>query len=521
MSLGCVIGTFAGLGLQSILVGLFGALLVIWCFGSRKQTTSNLPPGPTGLPLLGYLPFLKLPPFKGFTHLTKQYGGLISLRLGTKLCVVLNDVDSVRQSLIKEADVFTDRNVPIEYSLALPLEGSLAFASGDKWRELRTFVAKSFRLFEVEKEKLESVIVRESERLCKAFHDEAIESSSGGDAFDPHHIIKNAVSNIICSLCFGQTYEYSDPEFKHILTVVGNSFRSLSPSGLLLVSRYFYYTPLYREVRHDLAVLQDFIRGIVQRHQETFDPDNTRDIIDMYLAEVRQLKEDGKETYLKEENIWRGVFDIFLAASESMTSALRWILLYLIAYPELQRKIRADILRVIGPSRNPTIKDRDELPLVEATCMEVLRLRPPAPMGGPRQVKRDVKVKGYVIPEGTLVLTNLWHIHQNAENWQDPERFNPSRFLNEDGKELVKNPAFLPYGAGRRLCIGDRIARMQMFLFLTTLIRRFEFSLPDGDVPDFNVDGGNFTLSAVPFKIIAREVESNMAPTAVHTQIED
>eukprot|EP00057_Strongylocentrotus_purpuratus_P015474 XP_011669948.1 PREDICTED: cytochrome P450 2U1-like [Strongylocentrotus purpuratus] len=331
----------------------------------------------------GVSPYLKLPPFKGFAHLATRYGGLISLRLGTKLTVVLNDVDSVKQSLVKEADVFTDRNVPIEYSLALPLEGSLAFASGDKWRELRTFVAKAFRQFEVEKEKLESVIVRESERLCKAFQDEANKSSSDIQGFDPHHIINNAVSNIICSMCFGQSYEYSDPEFHHILTVVGNSFRSLSPSGLLLVSRYFYYTPLYREVRRNLAVLQDFIRGIVQRHQETFDPDNTRDIIDMYL----------------EENIWRGVFDIFLAASESMTSALRWIFLYLIDNPELQ---------------------------------------------------------------------------------------------------------------SRRLCVGDRIARMQMFLFLTTLIRKFEYSLPDGAVPDFNVDGGNFTLSAVPFKIVVTEVETPM-----------
>eukprot|EP00057_Strongylocentrotus_purpuratus_P015473 XP_011669947.1 PREDICTED: cytochrome P450 2U1 [Strongylocentrotus purpuratus] len=296
----------------------------------------------------------------GFAHLATRYGGLISLRLGTKLTVVLNDVDSVKQSLVKEADVFTDRNVPIEYSLALPLEGSLAFASGDKWRELRTFVAKAFRQFEVEKEKLESVIVRESERLCKAFQDEANKSSSDSQGFDPHHIINNAVSNIICSMCFGQSYEYSDPEFHHILTVVGNSFRSLSPSGLLLISRYFYYTPLYREVRHNLAVLQDFIRGIVQRHQETFDPDNTRDIIDMYLAEVRQLKEDGMDTYLKEENIWRGVFDIFLAASESMTSALRWIFLYLIDNPELQRQIRADILRshtgqpITPPSKTET-----------------------------------------------------------------------------------------------------------------------------------------------------------------------
>eukprot|EP00057_Strongylocentrotus_purpuratus_P015472 XP_011669946.1 PREDICTED: cytochrome P450 2D26-like [Strongylocentrotus purpuratus] len=77
-------------------------------------------------------------------------------------------------------------------------------------------------------------------------------------------------------------------------------------------------------------------------------------------------------------------------------------------------------------------------------------------------------------------------------------------------KKLVKNPAFMPYGAGRRLCVGDRIARMQMFLFLTTLIRKFEYSLPDGAVPDFNVDGGNFTLSAVPFKIVVTEVETPM-----------
>lgn len=119
----------------------------------------------------------------------------------------------------------------------------------------------------------------------------------------------------------------------------------------------------------------------------------------------------------------------------------------------ISTKIRADILRVIGPTRNPTIKDRDELPLIEATCMEVLRLRPPAPMGGPRQAKRDVEVKGHVIPEGTLVLTNVWYIHQNAENWREPERFDPSRFLSEDEKELVKNPAFMPYGAGETMIV--------------------------------------------------------------------
>ncbi|XP_071483681.1 cytochrome P450 2U1-like [Diadema antillarum] len=500
-------GCLPSLTIQTVLIGSVGALFFTWLVGIYR-TPRNLPPGPIGLPLLGYMPFLQLPPFKGFARLAQKYGGLISVRLGPMLTVVLNDVDAVKQSLVKEADVFTDRNVPIEYSLALPLEGSLAFSSGDRWKELRKFVATAFRQFEVEHEKLESVIVRESDRLCRAFHDEATKDQSGLRSFDPHHIINNAVSNIICSICFGRSYEYSDPEFHRILTVVGNSFRSLSPSGWLLVCRGLYYTPLYRQVRLNLATLEAFIRDIVQQHRETFDPDNLRDIIDMYLLEVRRLDEEGIDTHMKEANIWRGVFDIFLAASESMTSALRWILLYLIDNPDLQSKIRSDIIRIVGPSRDPAITDRDQLLLLEATCMEVLRLRPPAPMGGPRQTRHDVLVNDHFIPEGTLVLTNVWYIHQDPENWHDPTRFDPARFLTADGKDLVKNPAFMPYGAGRRLCVGDRIARMQMFLFLASMLRRFEFSLPEGATADFGVDGGNFTLSAAPFEISIREVNS-------------
>ncbi|XP_078594429.1 cytochrome P450 2D6-like [Branchiostoma floridae x Branchiostoma japonicum] len=134
--------------------------------------------------------------------------------------------------------------------------------------------------------------------------------------------------------------------------------------------------------------------------------------------------------------------------------------------------------------------------------METMRIRTPAPLAG-HATTQEVKVQGYDIPEGTKVLMNLHSLHMDPAYWPDPDRFDPERFLDVEGNVINKPESFMPFGGGRRGCLGDQLARMELFLFFTTLLQSFTFKAPEGAPPP-NTDGVlGLMLKPHPFQLCA------------------
>ncbi|KAK8744995.1 hypothetical protein OTU49_000394 [Cherax quadricarinatus] len=167
------------------------------------------------------------------------------------------------------------------------------------------------------------------------------------------------------------------------------------------------------------------------------------------------------------------------------------------------RKMQQELDSVVGNVRLPSMNDRTKLVYTDATQTEVFRYRGSAPLTVPHKALRDTKLQGFRIQAGTVVLNNLYSVHMDPGYWGDPETFRPERFINHDGS-FRKDERVIPFGKGRRSCLGESLARMTTFLLFSSLMQHFTFSL-DPAIPVTNTDGKmGFTLSPPEFKVFAQ-----------------
>ena len=184
------------------------------------------------------------------------------------------------------------------------------------------------------------------------------------------------------------------------------------------------------------------MRDIVKQHKETFDEDNLRDFVDVYLKEMRTTPDAS----FTEEELLVVAMDMFTAGSETTSTTLAWAVSYMITQPGVQTRVQEEIDRVLG-DRAPTLEDRAQLSYTEATIMEIQRVAAIAPMAVPHRAMEDITIRGHKIPANTVIWCILYHIMRDPDYWTDPDTFNPDRFLDAEGK-VVKEERFVPYGIG-------------------------------------------------------------------------
>lgn len=153
---------------------------------------------------------------------------------------------------------------------------------------------------------------------------------------------------------------------------------------------------------------------------------------------------------------------------------------YALIYPEVIKTMHKEIENVVGNGRLPCLDDRQNLHYCEAAVREILRIETLVSTDVPHVAMVDTTLKGYPIPEGTVLFPTLAAFHDDEEIWGDPRNFRPERFLDENGHMSLKKDFSLPFGAGKRLCAGETFARNMLFLMITALIQQFDFTLEDG-----------------------------------------
>ena len=178
------------------------------------------------------------------------------------------------------------------------------------------------------------------------------------------------------------------------------------------------------------------------------------------------------------------VFDVFGAGTETITSTIRWALLYMVAYPEVQVKVHQELDTVIGRDRLPELQDRGKLVYLQAVLEEVLRVVTVGPLGLPHYTMVDTSVNGYSIPKDTTVIMNLFAINHDPDKWENPYEFDPSRFIDQNNSlKSSSELSFLPFSAGRRVCLGEALARMELVLIFSRLMHRYRVEKPPGAAP--------------------------------------
>ncbi|UYV61952.1 hypothetical protein LAZ67_1007151 [Cordylochernes scorpioides] len=190
-------------------------------------------------------------------------------------------------------------------------------------------------------------------------------------------------------------------------------------------------------------------------------------------------------TLIKLEALAGNTQTLFGAGSDTARTTLSWIVLTMALKPHYQTKLRIEARNVLGPNKTPRPEDRTSMPFTEAFVLEILRWQTIAPLSLPRRTSTTVQMAGYTLPEGTMVIPNLYACHHDRKYWGDPETFRPERFLNENGTKLVKHEAFMPFTLGRRSCPGEGLAISELFLYTAAIANRFQVALVPGTSPTF------------------------------------
>ncbi|XP_078602690.1 cytochrome P450 2D4-like [Branchiostoma floridae x Branchiostoma japonicum] len=450
------------------------------------QRPRNLPPGPRGWPILGNMPMLAKSDFlpATFTELATQYGDVMTIWTGSSPNIVLTGYETIRAALVKRAEDFSSRKAPPTMldvrgdGTASGTKGVIFAAYGPHWKQRRKFALMTLRDFGFGKRSLEGKVIEEANALVQEV------LSQNGQPFDMKIMMQNAVSNVICSIVFGDRFEYGDPDFLRLIRLL-NAFVEAKPTVHDLLTMIH---PLFRHLRliggsregksvKMIRALQEFCGEQIQKHRVTFDANDIRDFIDAFLLE-QQRAEDGqaKENFADRE-LQEILVDLFLAGTETTATTTRWALLYLMLNPDVQEKVHQEIDSVLGQSA-PSYAQQNLLPYTAATLAEAMRMKPIVPIVV-RAPSRDTTLNGYNIPQEAGIMVNLWSVHMDPQLFPEPNTFQPERFLDQDGN-FVKHEAIMPFSTGHRVCLGEQLAKMELFMFFVSLMQRFTFHLPEG-----------------------------------------
>ncbi|WAR03298.1 CP2U1-like protein [Mya arenaria] len=242
-----------------------------------------------------------------------------------------------------------------------------------------------------------------------------------------------------------------------------------------------------------------YLSETIGDHKASFDKDNIRDFIDLYLKASR---EDSEQQLFTEANVYKIIVDLFLAGGETTGTSLDWALLYMVVHPRVQERCFEEISMVVGTGRPVCVADKNALPYTQATLLEIQRIANTLTFSLPHVANSDSTLFGYTIPKGSIVIANLYSAHQDPKYWPDPDSFRPERFLNSDGK-VARKDGMVPFGNGPRLCIGEPLARMELFLIFTNLLQSFRFC-PSPDT-EYTLEGTQaLTFTALPYDIVVK-----------------
>ncbi|XP_061556461.1 cytochrome P450 2K1-like [Phycodurus eques] len=459
-------------------LGFLAGLLAVHRLYSSLRSRSEMkvdPPGPRRLPLLGNLLQLDLKRLdESLFSLSKTYGPVFTVHFGPKKVVVLAGTRTVKQALVNYAEEFGERDVnPLFYDFN---KGhGIIFANGDSWKEMRRFTLSKLKDFGMGKRLIEEKIMEECHFLIEEFE------KHQGKAFDNTSVITYTASNIISAIMFGKRFEYKDKLFQDL---VEKDCKLIHLSGSASITLYNFFPWLgpflknWRDLMSLLESIRQHLKSIISELQATLNPDVCRGFVDVFCTRMQNLEHDAQDVHFHDENLLNSVFNLFGAGTDTTASTLRWSLLFMARYPQIQDRVQEELSRVVGV-RQVQMEDRKKLPYVNAVIHETQRLANIVPMAVAHQTSRDVTFQGYFIQKGTAVLPLLTSVLHDESEWETPNTFNPSHFLDEEGN-FIKRDAFLPFSAGRRACLGESLAKVELFLFFTSLLQRFRFIPPPG-----------------------------------------
>uniref|UniRef100_A0A8C3HQ17 Cytochrome P450 2J6-like n=1 Tax=Chrysemys picta bellii TaxID=8478 RepID=A0A8C3HQ17_CHRPI len=403
-------------------------------------------------------------------QMAEVHGNIFTLWLGHTPGVVLHGFQAVKDGLNTHPEEFSGRlETPVFKRLGLQC---IMFSSGHTWKQQRRFGLMTLRNLGLGKKGLEHQIQEEARHLVGYFE------TVKGKSLDPSVPIVHAVSNVICAVVFGHRFSLEDETFHRLIEAFdcilafGNSFHFLL---FELLPWLMHHLPGPQQKANSCCeFVRSFIRKEIRSHKERGIPDKPQDFIDFYLAQIAKVSMLLQCCGFKRKIFLGGFLDLKVNFKDYLKNLCARIQRGI----EL-KKVQKELDTVLGPSQLICYEDRKKLPYANAVIHEIQRYCSIVLIAIPRESGKDTTLQGFPIPKGTLILPNLDSVLFDPEKWESPRQFSPSRFLDKEGN-FVNREAFLPFSTGSRVCLGEQLARSELFIFFANLLRAFKFTLPQG-----------------------------------------
>ncbi|XP_077536685.1 cytochrome P450 2F3-like isoform X2 [Haemaphysalis longicornis] len=444
-----------------------GLVILVWlliflhgkkAIHKRIPPGARLPPMPKANSLWGHVELLAY----GFHRRealkwANDHGPVFRLKVNFYNIVIPNSIEAIKKflntkELLNRSHCFLTAR---EYYAGV---GSL---SGIPWMATRKFCLNMLRNEEIR---------RLSEKIA----------NTNGEPIQVHEFLMSAVLNNVASFFYG-SWAPDHPNRLKLLRIIkklsevfntGPLFQFIPPAVRRLHSRLsFTRNGLLNTA---MMELEEFSKTQIENNINCNHQDGTADFIQRYMEKIEQEKSDPDAMFTYRRLV--GTINGFLIGGTFTTTAAMQMHMVNFASNQnnIQDRVQKEIDEVIGQERWPTWEDRKSMPFTMACVWEMDRWSTTSVLGAARECSEDVVIDGFFIPRGTVVLPNIWAVHNDPVLWKEPQKFNPGRFLNEDGSILAHKPEYLiPFSTGRRCCPAETFASMEIFLMVTYLLQNF------------------------------------------------
>lgn len=418
-------------------------------------------PGPTGHPILGNLNEYRKAPLTFERSMARQYGDIVRLRFAGRQGYLISNPTDIHQVLVRDADKY--RKAPI-YRILLTrfLGNGLLTSEGDFWKRQRKLAQPAFHTKRIQA--YADTMVEYTRRM--------LDSWAEGEVRNVNHEMARLTLSVVVKTLFNTEIGAEADRIGEALTTVLEATNDGMQSVFQMLPE---WVPLPRNLRNKRGVrqLDAIINGIISQRRAS--NEDTGDLLSMLL-----LAQDEDGSQMTDRQLRDEVVTLVLAGHETTANALTWTLYLLSQYPDVEARLH-DELDTVLTGRAPAFADLRQLTYTGMVLKESMRLFPPIPSIG-RQSLTPVTLGGYDLPAGAIIIISPNVFHYDPRWWPEPEKFLPERFSKANEKSIEKH-AYLPFGGGPRVCIGNSFAEMEATLVLATLAQRYQLRLDPADQP--------------------------------------
>ena len=393
--------------------------------------------------------------------LARQFGDVAYYRVGPLRVYQLNHPDLARQVLVEQPEKFYKSRL-IKRAFR-PLAGNGLFTSdGEFWRRQRRLIQPAFQHHHLGP--YADVMVAHTERLIDSWRD--------GEVREIGSEMTNLTFGIVIKSLFGADVS---GELENVGTMMAALLDATNQRvNSVIQTPDWVPTPRNVRERRALATLDRLLNGIIQTRRSS--PDGSVDLLSALLGAVDA--DNGNR--MSDRQLRDEMMTLFVAGHETTANALTWTWYLLARHPDIEARLHEETRRILQ-GRAPAMADLLHLPYSEMVIREAIRLYPPAP-GFTREPIENVNIGGYEVPKGSLVVVSAYALHRDPRFFHDPESFDPDRFA-PGWETRIPRFAYLPFGGGPRICIGNGFAMMEARLVLSTVAARCRLHLePDQSV---------------------------------------